>query len=64
VLRGAVEKGYGNLAALKTDDAYDPLRQREDFRKLLADLEVKAKANAPAATTGPPASGGEKDTHP
>jgi hypothetical protein len=28
---------------LKTDPAFVPLRQREDFQKLLAELEAKGK---------------------
>jgi tetratricopeptide (TPR) repeat protein len=38
VLRLAVDKGFRRLDVLRSDPALDPLRSREDFRKLLADL--------------------------
>jgi tetratricopeptide (TPR) repeat protein len=38
-LRQAVAKGYKNAAHLKKDRDLDPLRSRDDFQKLLADLE-------------------------
>jgi hypothetical protein len=38
-LRHAVEKGYKNLAHMKKDPDLDPLRGREDFKKLLAELK-------------------------
>jgi hypothetical protein len=43
MLRTAVAKGFQDAAQLKQDPDLDPLRKREDFRKLLADLEAKAK---------------------
>jgi hypothetical protein len=44
VLREATRHGYKDVAHLKKDKDLDPLRSRDDFRKLLADLEEKAKA--------------------
>jgi serine/threonine-protein kinase len=38
-LRQALAKGYKDLANLKKDKDLDPLRSRDDFRKLLAKLE-------------------------
>ena len=43
-LRKAVAKGYGNVAHLKEDKDLDSLRSREDFRKLVAELEKKSPA--------------------
>jgi serine/threonine protein kinase len=42
-LRDAVSKGYKDVMQMKTDTDLDPLRQREDFKKLLAELEGKGK---------------------
>jgi serine/threonine-protein kinase len=42
-LRQAVAKGYKDAAHLKKDTDLDPLRDRDDFRKLLADLAAAAK---------------------
>jgi serine/threonine-protein kinase len=42
LLRQAVQKGYQDVAHLKTDADLDALRQRPDFQQLLADLEAKA----------------------
>jgi serine/threonine protein kinase/Flp pilus assembly protein TadD len=41
VLRQAVQKGYKDVARLKKDPDLDSLRQRDDFRRLLAELEKK-----------------------
>jgi tetratricopeptide (TPR) repeat protein/tRNA A-37 threonylcarbamoyl transferase component Bud32 len=38
-LRQAVARGYKDVAHLKKDPDLDPLRDRADFRRLLADLE-------------------------
>ena len=38
-LARAVELGGFSLAAYRTEAALDPLRGREDFRKLMAELE-------------------------
>jgi hypothetical protein len=43
----AIAKGFGDTAELKASDAYDPLRERADFKKLLADLEAKQRPKAP-----------------
>jgi tetratricopeptide (TPR) repeat protein len=44
VLREAVAKGYKDAAHMKQDGDLDALRDRDDFKKLLAELEAKAKA--------------------
>ena len=41
-LRQAVDKGLKEAATLKAP-VFEPLRQRDDFRKLLAELEKKGK---------------------
>ena len=41
-LRRAVQFGYKDVANLKKDKLLDPLRERDDFKKLLADLEKTA----------------------
>jgi hypothetical protein len=43
LLREAVSKGYKDVAHMKKDADLDPLRQREDFQKLIAELEKKGK---------------------
>jgi serine/threonine protein kinase/Tfp pilus assembly protein PilF len=43
LLRDAVSKGYKDVAHIKKDPDLDPLRQRDDFRKLVAELEGMAK---------------------
>jgi tetratricopeptide (TPR) repeat protein len=43
LLRDAVSKGYKDAPNMKKDTALDPLRQREDFQKLVAELEGKGK---------------------
>jgi tetratricopeptide (TPR) repeat protein len=43
LLRQAVTRGYQDVADLKQDPRFNPLRGREDFRKLLAELEGKTK---------------------
>jgi serine/threonine protein kinase len=50
LLRRAVAKGYGDAAHMKRDSDLDPLRGREDFKALLANLETAAK---PAPAGGP-----------
>jgi hypothetical protein len=40
-LRQAVVEGYKDAAHMKQDPDLDPLRQRDDFQKLLAELEAK-----------------------
>src|SRR5262249_10572085 len=41
LLRDAVSKGYKDVAHMKKDIDLDPLRQREDYQKLVGDLEPK-----------------------
>jgi tetratricopeptide (TPR) repeat protein len=43
LLREAVSKGFKDLALMKQDTDLAPLRQREDFKKLVAELEAKGK---------------------
>jgi serine/threonine protein kinase len=43
LLREAVGKGYKDVPLMKKDTDLDPLRQREDFKKLVAELEKKGK---------------------
>jgi tetratricopeptide (TPR) repeat protein len=47
LLGDAVAKGFKDAAKLKKDPALSPLRQREDFQKLLAELEAKAPEKQP-----------------
>jgi hypothetical protein len=42
LLRKAVGMGYRNADAFRTEDALDPLRKREDFQKLLAELQQRS----------------------
>ncbi len=44
LLNRAVEKSFGDVALLTRSDAYDPLRNREDFRELLKRLQEKTNA--------------------
>jgi hypothetical protein len=43
LLQEAVSKGYKDAMHMKEDTALNPLRQREDFQKLVAELEGKGK---------------------
>jgi len=43
LLREAVSKGYKDVGHMKKDADLNPLRQREDFQKLIAELEGKVK---------------------
>ena len=43
LLREAVSKGYKDVPHMKKDTDLDPLRQWEDFQKLVAELEGKEK---------------------
>jgi hypothetical protein len=47
LLQQAVAKGYKNAAHMKQDKDLDALREREDFQKLLAELEKQIE-NPPA----------------
>ena len=44
LLTKAVEMGYRNAASFRTESALDPLRKREDFIKLLSELEKPSPA--------------------
>jgi serine/threonine-protein kinase len=46
-LRRAVAAGYRPVAYMQTDTDLDPLRQREDFQKLMQELESKRKEEVP-----------------
>lgn len=50
-LRQAVQGGYRNIANLKKDKDLAPLRSRDDFKKLLLDLEKKMDLEKKARTT-------------
>jgi hypothetical protein len=43
LLRQAAARGYENVDRFKSESDFDSLRNRDDYRKLLADLEEKAK---------------------
>jgi serine/threonine protein kinase len=43
LLREAVSKGYNDVMHMRKDPDLDPLRQREDFQKLVAQLQGKGK---------------------
>jgi tetratricopeptide (TPR) repeat protein len=43
LLRDAVSKGFKEVGHMKKDTDLDPLRQRDDFRTLVAELEGKGK---------------------
>jgi tetratricopeptide (TPR) repeat protein len=43
LLRDAASKGYKDVAHMKKDTDLDPLRPREDFQNLVAELEGKGK---------------------
>jgi hypothetical protein len=40
-LRQAIEGGYADTARLKRDTDLDPLRDRDDFKQLVAELEAE-----------------------
>ena len=42
--RKAVDAGFVAIDDYRTEGALDPLREREDFKKLLIDLEQKSAA--------------------
>ena len=44
MLRDAVAKGYKDVEHMKKDKDLDPLREREDFKKLVAELEAAKEA--------------------
>ncbi len=43
-LRRAAAVGYGNVGELRTEPAFDPLRDRPEFKKLVAELEKNSPA--------------------
>ena len=43
LLRDAVSKGYKDVPHMTKDADLDPLRQREDYQKLVAELKGKGK---------------------
>jgi tetratricopeptide (TPR) repeat protein len=43
LLRDAVDRGYRDAARLASDTVFGPLRERDDFRRLVADLAAKGK---------------------
>ena len=52
-LKQAIAAGYKNAAHIKKDPDLDPLRSREDFKKLLRELEKKAAAPQPEQVPPP-----------
>jgi eukaryotic-like serine/threonine-protein kinase len=44
-LKQVVAAGYKNVAHIKKDTDLDPLREREDFKKLIAEMEKKNTSN-------------------
>lgn len=42
-MQQAVKAGYSNVAHMKKDTDLDPIRGREDFKKLMAELEKLPK---------------------
>ncbi len=44
-LRQAIAMGYRNVNEFRIESAFDSLRGREDFKKLMAELEPKSPAN-------------------
>jgi eukaryotic-like serine/threonine-protein kinase len=45
MLRDALDKGYKDAGQMQTDRNLDPLRAREDFKTVVAELEAKLKKN-------------------
>jgi eukaryotic-like serine/threonine-protein kinase len=46
LLQMAVKSGFTHVAHMKKDTDLDPLREREDFKKLIAELEKKAEPDS------------------
>ena len=44
MLREGLAKGYQNIEQMKKDKELDPLREREDFKKVVAELEAARQA--------------------
>jgi hypothetical protein len=53
LLSDAVKKGFQDVKKLKQAPALAPLRQREDFRKLVGDLEAKRVCSSAMHWNGP-----------
>ena len=43
LLRQAVQAGFNNAEHMQRDSDLDPLRRREDFQKLLTELQAEKK---------------------
>jgi hypothetical protein len=43
LLRQATSKGFRDIDQLKKDENFDSVRKRDDFQRVLRDLEAKAK---------------------
>ena len=43
LLHKAAQAGFKDVAHMKKDTDLDPLREREDFKKLIAELEKQAE---------------------
>ena len=54
LLQKAIKAGYADFANMKKDTDLDPLREREDFKKLLAELEKKFPPMKEVAPTPKP----------
>jgi hypothetical protein len=54
LIRQAAEAGYSDLENIKKDPDLNALRERPDFKKLVADLEKKAPAKVSPAPMPPP----------
>ena len=50
-LRDAVARGYTHPDAMRADTDLDPLRGRDDFRKLIVDLEAQQKVSGAGQTS-------------
>jgi hypothetical protein len=46
-LKQAIDKGYKDIAQLQQDPNLEPLRPREEFQKLVAELEATQKKGQP-----------------
>jgi hypothetical protein len=47
LLKQAVAKGYKDAAHMRRDRDLDALRERDDFKKLLAELETASSSGKP-----------------
>jgi hypothetical protein len=48
LLQQAVKAGYRDAAHMKEDSDLDPIRGRDDFKKLLAELATKKEVTIPS----------------